>query len=61
MSSTPTSQETAATTGLSPEIAKEVEVLNLHPRRREILEEVLINTPELTVQAAVEMLEAAGW
>ena len=39
---------------------KEVDALNLHPREREMLTEVLTNSPTLGVQEALAMLKSAG-
>ena len=46
--------------GLTPEKQKEVDSLNLDPRQREILVGALIDYPELSVQAALAMLNNAG-
>ena len=50
----------SAAVGLTPEKQKEVDSLNLDPRQREILVGALIDYPELSVQAALAMLNNAG-
>jgi hypothetical protein len=48
-------------TTISPERVREIDALDLDPRRRRILEEVLTNHPQVPVEEAVAHLEWAGW
>jgi hypothetical protein len=45
---------------LTEDQQKEIDKLNLHPRERSILQQVLINSPALTIPEALAMLNEAG-
>lgn len=60
MALTLTNRATTTAAGLTPVQAAEMEKLDLSPRERSILQQVLINSPELTVQEALAMLNSAG-
>ena len=60
MASTRTNSETTVAAGLTPEQAVVAEKLNLHPRQRLLLEEVLVDYPELSVRDAHQILKSGG-
>lgn len=60
MLSTRTNRVTNMDNGLTVDQQKEVDALNLSPQQRATLVRALINSPELSVQEALEHLKEMG-